>query len=159
MLRAPAMSVRMVALFLGLLAMVAVTIAFPVTGKLSDGGTFKGKDLNPDVSYRSAGDPLRSSGVLKGTATKAGGATETVRKEFTTGLKVTQGTGDRAVSCKILELDIGRINLDLLGLVVNSAPISITAVPGAGNLLGNLLDPGSALADFLDDLLGRLFRL
>ena len=51
MLRAPAMSVRMVGLFLGLLAMIAVTVAFPgsagaqtsstvaipVTGKLSDG--------------------------------------------------------------------------------------------------------------------------
>jgi hypothetical protein len=52
---------------------------------------------------------------------------------------------------------------------VNIEPISIdiTAVPGAGNLLlGNLpcavaglLDPSSALADFLDDLLGRLFRV
>src|SRR3712207_4466746 len=151
MLRAPAMSVCMVGLFLGLLAMIAVTVAFPgsagaqtsstvaipVTGKLSDGGTFKGKVFNPDVSYHSASDSLKISGVLRGTATKANGATETVRKEFTTGLKVTQGTDTRAPSCRILELDIGRINLDLLGFVVNIAPISIdiTAVPGAGNLL------------------------
>jgi hypothetical protein len=47
----------------------------------------------------------------------------------------------QAAVCPILVLDIGAIHLDLLGLVVDLAPISldITAVPGAGNLLGNLL--------------------
>ncbi len=183
MLRAPAISVRMVALFLGLLAMLAVTVAFPgaaraqtskvvvpVEGKILDGGTFKGKMVNPDFRYVNTDryDGLKVSGLLRGTATKPNGVTKTVSQEFDTRATLTQGTGDRAASCKILELDIGRINLDLLGLVVNIAPISIdiTAVPGAGNLLGNLLcavagllDPSSALADFLDDLLGRLFRI
>ena len=46
-----------------------------------------------------------------------------------------------APACDILTLDVGAIFLDLLGLQVDVAPISIdvTAVPGAGNLLGNLL--------------------
>jgi hypothetical protein len=42
----------------------------------------------------------------------------------------------------------------------------VTAVPGAGNLLGNLLcavagllDPNTFLADFLNQLLGRLFTV
>jgi hypothetical protein len=158
--------VRLVALFVGLLAMLATTLAFPgvagaqtnsrvivpVTGKLSDGGTFKGRIISPDVEYNSANDRLRISGILAGTATKANGATETVRKEFTTNLRVAQG---QQQECDILTLDIGRIFLDLLGLQVDIAPISIdvTAVPGAGNLLGNLLcavagllDPNSALA-------------
>jgi hypothetical protein len=54
-------------------------------------------------------------------------------------------------ACQILELDIGAIHLDLLGLVVDLSPISldVTAVPGAGNLLGNLL---CALVGLLDDL-------
>jgi hypothetical protein len=45
------------------------------------------------------------------------------------------------LSCEILRLSIGAINLDLLGLVVSLNPVLlvITAVPGAGNLLGNLL--------------------
>jgi hypothetical protein len=169
--------VRLVALFVGLLAMLATTLAFPgvagaqtnsrvivpVTGKLSDGGTFKGRIISPDVEYNSANDRLRISGILAGTATKANGATETVRKEFTTNLRVAQG---QQQECDILTLDIGRIFLDLLGLQVDIAPISIdvTAVPGAGNLLGNLLcavagllDPNSALANFLDDLLAALF--
>lgn len=44
-------------------------------------------------------------------------------------------------STSILDLDLGRINLNLLGLDVATSPIclDITAVPGAGNLLGNLL--------------------
>ena len=44
-------------------------------------------------------------------------------------------------SCPILHLVIGPIKLNLLGLVVttNQIVLDITAVPGAGNLLGNLL--------------------
>ena len=60
------------------------------------------------------------------------------------------------------------MHLDLLGLVVDLAPIhlDVTAVPGAGNLLGNLLcavagllDPNTFLADFLNQLLGILFKV
>jgi hypothetical protein len=52
-------------------------------------------------------------------------------------------------TCQILDLDIGAIHLDLLGLVVDLAPIhlDITAESGAGNLLGNLL---CALAGLLN---------
>src|SRR5687767_8568218 len=59
-----------------------------------------------------------------------------------TGMVLTT-TGD------ILTLDIGAIHLDLLGLVVDTTPIGvdITAVAGAGNLLGNLL---CAVAHLLD---------
>jgi hypothetical protein len=44
-------------------------------------------------------------------------------------------------SCQILNLVLGPINLNLLGLVVrtNQINLRIDAVPGAGNLLGNLL--------------------
>lgn len=54
----------------------------------------------------------------------------------------------RAASCSVLHLVLGPVNLNLLGLVVTlgggtlaNQPIvlDITAVPGAGNLLGNLL--------------------
>ena len=50
-------------------------------------------------------------------------------------------TSSAQLSCEILRLSIGAINLDLLGLVVSLNPVLlvITAVPGAGNLLGNLL--------------------
>jgi hypothetical protein len=45
-------------------------------------------------------------------------------------------------SCPILSLTLGPLHLNLLGLVVdipNSIVVNITAVPGPGNLLGNLL--------------------
>lgn len=44
-------------------------------------------------------------------------------------------------ACDVLNLVLGTLHLDLLGLVVdlNQVVLDITAVPGAGNLLGNLL--------------------
>lgn len=57
----------------------------------------------------------------------------------------TSGAGSSArtaaVSCPVLNLVLGPLHLNLLGLVVdlNQVNLNITAVPGAGNLLGNLL--------------------
>ena len=142
----------------------ATRVAVPVTGTLSDGGTFQGRIINPDVSYRAAVDKLFIGGILAGTATQNDGTTERLRQEFGTQLRVSQ----QRRRCEILDLDIGRIHLDLLGLVVNIAPIhiNVTAVRGAGNLLGNLLCAlvgllddlrGPDLANFLEGLLGALF--
>lgn len=52
-------------------------------------------------------------------------------------------------SCPVLNLVLGPLNLNLLGLEVhlNQIHLNITAVPGAGNLLGNLL---CAVAGLLD---------
>ncbi len=70
-----------------------------------------------------------------------------------------------AGSCQILSLTLGPLHLDLLGLVVdlNQINLNITAVPGAGNLLGNLLcsvagllDNPSGLANLLNQILGAL---
>src|SRR4051812_12072399 len=59
-------------------------------------------------------------------------------------MPVAQNTGSASAaqaSCQILDLVINPITLNLLGLVVHTDTIhlNITAVPGAGNLLGNLL--------------------
>jgi hypothetical protein len=45
----------------------------------------------------------------------------------------------QAASCDILNLDLGPLHLDLLGLVVdlNEVVLTITGATGAGNLLGN----------------------
>ena len=44
-------------------------------------------------------------------------------------------------NCQILNLVLGPLDLNLLGLTIhlNQVVLNITAVPGAGNLLGNLL--------------------
>jgi hypothetical protein len=128
----------------------------PVTGTLADGGTFKGK----------------VTGFLHGTATTANGVAHEIEQSFTgvhASLTDTAAGGAQiAAVCEILDLDIGAIHLDLLGLVVDLAPVhlDITAVSGAGNLLGNLLcgvvgllDPGGFLGDLLNlDLLLDILR-
>jgi hypothetical protein len=64
---------------------------------------------------------------------------------FTTVIESVQANA----SCTILDLDLGPLDLDLLGLVValDEVNLDVTAVPGAGNLLGNLL---CAVAGLLD---------
>lgn len=73
-----------------------------------------------------------------------------------------------AAACGILHLELGPLDLDLLGLVVHldRVVLDLSAAPGAGNLLGNLLcsitnllNAGGALtqlANLLNQLLGLL---
>lgn len=71
--------------------------------------------------------------------------------------------GTAGDSCKILTLDLGPLHLDVLGLVIdlNEVNLDITAVGGAGNLLGNLLCAVTGLLDGngLTGLINRLNRL
>jgi len=74
-------------------------------------------------------------------------------------------------ACDILSLVLGPLHLDLLGLVIdlNQVVLDITAQPGAGNLLGNLLcaitglfdglSIGQQLVNLLNQLLGVLAGL
>ena len=73
-----------------------------------------------------------------------------------------------AVMCPILHLVLGPLDLNLLGLVVHldTIVLDLTAIPGAGDLLGNLLcaivgllDTPSAPTDILADLLNALVAL
>ena len=79
---------------------------------------------------------LTLSGTITGTGIPAGGM------PFSTPIQ------DLAASngCTILTLDLDPLHLDLLGLVVDLAPVNldVTAVPGAGNLLGSLLCGGGS---------------
>lgn len=138
------------------------TGSLPVTGALSDGGTFEGTVSNLSTSVSDSGD-LLISGTLTGTATDAAGNTTDIVQDFTTGLTASQGG-----SCQILNLDIGAIFLDLLGLQVDLSPINldVTAVPGPGNLLGNLLCAVAGLLDSpgntvnaISNLLNQVFSL
>lgn len=70
-----------------------------------------------------------------------------------------------AADCDVLHLNLGPLDLNLLGLQIDLAEVvlDIVAQPGAGNLLGNLLcavagllDPGSSLGDLLDNVIAGL---
>jgi len=81
------------------------------------------------------------------------------------------GSGVQAASCDILNLDLGPLDLNLLGLEVHlqQVVLDIVATSGAGNLLGNLLcavaglldggGPLGQIADLLNQILGILNRL
>lgn len=73
-----------------------------------------------------------------------------------------------ADACEILHLELGPIDLNLLGLVVHvdRIVVDITAQPGPGNLLGNLLcaiagllDQPAAPLNIIADLLNSLLDL
>ena len=117
------------------------------------------------------GNQTYALGTLKGKV----GRTHFTKKNVK--MPVAQSTGAaaaQATSCQVLDLVINPITLNLLGLVVHTDTIhlNITAVPGAGNLLGNLLcgilgilNPptlptggltGAQLAQLLNAILGAL---
>jgi hypothetical protein len=113
------------------------------------------------------GNQVYSEGTLKGKVGKKKFTKENVRLPAT----VANASGTAKASqvpplplpplpagnaCSILALDLGPINLNLLGLVVrtNQIQLRIDAVQGPGNLLGNLLcgitgilNPAGAIAN------------
>jgi hypothetical protein len=64
--------------------------------------------------------------------------------------KAPRGLSAASATCSILDLTLGPLHLNLLGLVVdlNQVHLQITAQQGSGNLLGNLL---CAVAGLLDN--------
>ena len=125
-----------------------------VTGHTSKGATFAGKYHVTKFVTRNG--HLKAVGHLSGTLTKKSGATKAVSERVrmpvnmsatraantTSALPMTSSTASTsAVSCDVLHLVLGPLDLDLLGLVVHldKVVLDITAVPGAGALLGNLL--------------------
>ncbi|WP_344301144.1 hypothetical protein, partial [Paractinoplanes deccanensis] len=118
----------------------------PVTGTFTDAaggtGTFAGSFTPTKFSARDG--RLMATGTLTGTLTDAaGGTVGTASQAVTAPAVIAQAT------CDILDLVLGPLHLDLLGLVVdlNQLHLVIDAVSGPGNLLGNLL---CAIAGLLD---------
>ena len=91
-----------------------------------------------------------ANGVLKGTVNG-----QQVTQNVT--LPVTPGQH----SCQILKLDLGPLNLDILGLQValSAVHLEVNAQPGSGNLLGNLLCDIAHLLDGNGNAFGRLAGL
>ncbi len=129
-----------------------------VTGTVGETGNFVGSITVTDFAAR--GGELIATGTITGAITDSvTGAVTPVSDSFTTAIDVAQSVG----SCEILELVLGPLHLDLLGLVVdlNQVELLITAVPGAGNLLGNLLCAVAGLLDgpVLGGVLNGIARL
>jgi len=108
-----------------------------VQGTTQSGGTLSGV-LSLTKFYVQNG-ALVADGVLNGTLTDASlsGGSAPITNQQVTALPVSSLSG----SCQILNLTLGPLDLNLLGLQVhlNTVVLNITAQPGPGNLLGNLL--------------------
>ncbi|BBH68420.1 hypothetical protein ACTI_51050 [Actinoplanes sp. OR16] len=116
----------------------AVNLEVPVTGTFTDAtgqaGTFAGTFTPERFAAKDGG--LLAAGALTGTFTDAAGQNVgTVDQDVSMPVAVAQAT------CRILDLTLGPLHLDLLGLVVdlNQVHLTITAQSAPGNLLGNLL--------------------
>jgi hypothetical protein len=123
------------------------SISSKVTGTFTNAagtGTFAGTFAPRKFSL--VNGVLEATGLLKGTLTDANGTQlGTVSQTATMPVDIKAPAGTKAAAapaaCGILDLTLGPLNLNLLGLVVtlNQVHLNITAVPGVGNLLGNLL--------------------
>jgi len=129
----------------------------PVSGALASGGSFSGTLTATKITVDETTRQLTMTGVLNGTAIKSTGeVVDIANQTFTAPVTLSRpGTSSSLiqpaaqVSCSILNLVLGPLHLDLLGLVVdlNQVVLNITGATGAGNLLGNLL---CALTGLLD---------
>jgi hypothetical protein len=150
-----------------------VATQLPVTSAPNSPNAFTGT-LNLTRFVNDNGT-VTAIGTLTGTVTdRATGAATTVMQNVSMPVVATQGTAGApsafaitaaAATCPILNLDLGPLHLDLLGLVVdlNRVVLNIVAQSGAGNLLGNLLcavtgllDNPSGLAQLLNNILAAL---
>ena len=108
-------------------------LATPVAGT-ADNGSFAGTFTPSKFSAQNGN--LLATGVLTGTVSDSSGAAiGTVTRT------VTMPATIAAATCQVLNLVLGPLHLDLLGLVIdlNQVHLLINAVQAPGNLLGNLL--------------------
>ncbi|MFC0002603.1 hypothetical protein [Micromonospora siamensis] len=133
----------------------ASAVSTPVTGSFTDTlggvGTFAGT-FTP-TRFVSQNGQLAAVGTLTGTLTNSAGTSLGTVTEL-----ITVPVANIAGTCDILNLDLGPLDLNLLGLRVqlNEINLDITAVQGAGNLLGNLLCAVAGLLDGPGGLSGVL---
>ena len=139
----------------------------PVVGTTSSGGTFQGTAVI--TGFAVDGKNVVAVGTISGVVNGSQSFVSTFSAPVALPSSSAAAPAVQAQACQILNLVLGPLNLNVLGLVIsipNPIVLNITAVPGAGNLLGNLLcsvanllNGGGALqqiADLLNQILGIL---
>jgi hypothetical protein len=127
-----------------------LTQVVPLTGTAKGGKQFTG--TYTVERFIAKGNRIYSVGTLKGKVGSKKVTKENVSLPATVANASAAATASQVPplplpplpagnACSILSLDLGPINLNLLGLVVrtNQIQLRIDAVQGPGNLLGNLL--------------------
>ncbi|MEV4313568.1 hypothetical protein [Actinocrispum sp. NPDC049592] len=124
-------------------APAAAPVSTPIAGTFTDalGGTGTATGTFTPTQFIAQGDQILSQGVADLTLVdSAGQPVGTASPTVTLPTAIAPGAGTQA-TCQILDLVLGPLDLNLLGLVVhlNQVHLNITAESGPGNLLGNLL--------------------
>jgi hypothetical protein len=142
-------------------------ITSTVVGRTSNGDKVTGS-FTPIKTVTRNGD-LYMKGFLKGVIQDAGPNTKfsgmhLIPVKKVNGKRITSArAAAKASACDVLNLVLGPLDLNLLGLEVHlkRVVLDIVAVAGAGNLLGNLLCAVAGLLDSgpLAGLLGQLQSL
>lgn len=120
-------------------------------GSATYNSTFQGSITITKLAYDGQ---LKVTGLISGIVSGGGRKTTVTNQAFEQYATLTSPNGAASIAaqatCSVLDLDIGAIHLNLLGLVIDLAAIhlDITAIPGGG-LLGDLL---CALAGLLNGL-------
>jgi hypothetical protein len=150
------------------------TLTAPVTGTFTNAaGTGHFTGTFAPTTFRVVNGVLEATGLLTGTLTSANGTSlGSVSQSVTLPVVTPSSAGSAAAaapaaaSCNVLDLVLGPLNLNLLGLVVtlNQVHLNITAVPG--ELLGTLLcdvagllnggGPLSSIVSLLNQILAAL---
>ncbi|BCJ52603.1 hypothetical protein Asp14428_40780 [Actinoplanes sp. NBRC 14428] len=123
----------------------AGTMTSTVTGTFTDalGGTGAVTGTFTPTRFVAQGQRLLATGTLHSVLTdSAGTAVGTTDTTATLPVQLPgAGAAGARAECPVLDLVLGPLDLDLLGLQVhlNRVVLDITAVSGPGNLLGNLL--------------------
>ena len=115
------------------------TISNTISGTTANGLNLTGTLSNIHFVNLGGGQGVALQGVLNGTVTNA--ADELVATITNETITLPVIGASPAGSCTILDLTLGPLHLDLLGLVVdlNQVHLTITGQTGNGQLLGNLL--------------------
>ena len=146
---------------------VAPGVAVPITGTFTDATGATGRFAGTFNIQRFAQDSgqIVAVGTLTGTLTDALG---NVLGSIVKTVSLVLNAAATQASCEILHLELGPLDLNLLGLVVhlNKVVLDISAQSGPGNLLGNLLcavanllnggGPLSQIVNLLNQILGLL---
>lgn len=161
-IRTIALAVLMVcAVSLGAAGTASAQDSVPATKKVAITGTNKGKDFKGTYTiqrFETRSGKLYAVGTVTGTLKNRKVSRSNVA--IPAALTGDDGANAAQAACDILHLVLGPLDLNLLGLKVHldTVKLDITAQPGNGNLLGNLL---CSLTGILNQggLLGQLGQL
>ena len=158
----PARASRRTGSFL-LLALMLATLQYSVAAPSALAAP---KPKPPKTSSISLVPTITSISIVNGNLLASGTVTAVIKGVTTTvpftGVPVNIGLHNPqppGAVCPVLDLSLGPINLNLLGLVVQTSPICLTVTAEPGQLLGdllcavgNLLNGGLSLSDILSGL-------